>query len=120
MVNEVKAGQSIPVKFSLGGDLGLNILAAGYPASQQIACNNSAPISAVEETTTANQGLTYSGGQYNYVWKTQKSWAGTCRKFVLRLTDGTDHIASSSSSKLSTGCCASLRPCCIDIRPSTV
>ena len=48
-----------------------------------------------EETTTANQGLTYdaASGQYTYVWKTQKSWAGTCRQFTLRLTDGTDHIA---------------------------
>jgi hypothetical protein len=45
--------------------------------------------------TTANQGLTYdaASGKYNYVWKTQKSWGGTCRQFTLRLTDGTDHIA---------------------------
>ncbi len=30
-VNEVHAGQSIPIQFSLGGDQGLNILAAGVP-----------------------------------------------------------------------------------------
>ncbi|MFN8493559.1 MAG: PxKF domain-containing protein [Caldilineaceae bacterium] len=95
-LNTVKAGQGIPVKFSLGGNQGLNILAAGSPASQQIACDNAAPLAPIEETTTANSGLTYdaSSGQYNYVWKTEKSWAGTCRQFVLRLTDGANHLAN--------------------------
>ena len=37
------------------------------------------------ETATANQ--------YRYVWKTDKSWAGACRKFSLGLTDGTTHVA---------------------------
>jgi hypothetical protein len=27
------------------------------------------------------------------VWKTSKAWAGTCRKFVLTLADGTVHSA---------------------------
>ncbi|MBK9710387.1 MAG: PqqD family protein [Kouleothrix sp.] len=95
VVNQVKAGQSIPVKFSLGGNRGLNIIASGYPASQQIVLSSNAPIDAIEQTSTANQGLTYdaASGQYTYVWKTQKSWAGTSRRFTLRLTDGTDHIA---------------------------
>lgn len=94
-LNQVKADQSIPVKFSLGGNQGLNIFAAGYPASQQISCSSSAPIDVIEETTTANQGLTYdaASGQYTYVWKTNKSWAGACRQFTLRLADGSSHIA---------------------------
>lgn len=94
-LNEVKAGRSIPVKFSLGGNQGLNIIAAGYPVSQQVACNGNLPVDVIEQTTTANQGLTYdaASGQYNYVWKTQSSWAGTCRQFTLRLTDGTEHVA---------------------------
>jgi extracellular elastinolytic metalloproteinase len=28
------------------------------------------------------------------VWKTQKAWAGTCRQLIIRLDDGTDHIAN--------------------------
>ncbi|MCY7348902.1 MAG: PxKF domain-containing protein, partial [Pyrinomonadaceae bacterium] len=32
-VNIVNAGQSIPIKFSLSGYQGLNIVAAGYPIS---------------------------------------------------------------------------------------
>ena len=93
--NQVKAGQGIPVKFSLGGNYGLGILAAGSPSSQQVACNAGATVDPIEATTTSNSGLTYdaAGGQYTYVWKTDKAWAGTCRQFNLRLTDGTTHSA---------------------------
>jgi hypothetical protein len=95
-VNQMKAGRAVPVKFSLGGNLGLNILAPGYPQSQQIACPTSATIAPAEETTTSGKStLTYDSGkkQYVYIWKTEKSWAGTCRQFTLRLIDGYDHIA---------------------------
>jgi hypothetical protein len=38
-------------------------------------------------------GLRGDGSKYTYVWKTDRSWAGTCRKFVLTLSDGTTHEA---------------------------
>jgi hypothetical protein len=96
VVNSVKAGQAIPVKFSLGGDRGLGIIASGFPVSYTIPCDGSAPVSPIEETTGSPSGLSYNAatGQYTYVWKTEKSWAGSCRQFKLRLTDGTDHIAN--------------------------
>ena len=50
----------------------------------------------VDQTVTAgSSSLSYdtTTGQYTYVWKTQKSWAGSCRQFTLRLSDGADHIA---------------------------
>ncbi|MEZ4732259.1 MAG: PqqD family peptide modification chaperone [Caldilineaceae bacterium] len=90
VVNEVKAGRSIPVKFSLNGDHGLNIIASGYPISYPVACGGGYvdPIGD-SETTTSPSGLSYdaSSDQYTYVWKTDKSWAGSCRTFQLRLTD---------------------------------
>ncbi|HYF26288.1 MAG TPA: PxKF domain-containing protein [Baekduia sp.] len=94
-VNILKAGMSVPVKFSLGADLGLAILAVGSPSAQPVACDTSAPVDAVEETTTTNQGLTYDpfADQYVYVWKTSKSWAGQCRRLALKLTDETVHEA---------------------------
>ena len=52
-VNLAKAGSSIPVKFSLGGDKGLAIFAAGYPKSVVITCSSSAPVDAIESTVTA-------------------------------------------------------------------
>jgi hypothetical protein len=97
VLNTVKTGQAIPVRFSLGGDQGLDIFAAGYPKVQQIACDSSAPGDAIEETVTSgNSGLQYdpTTNTYTYVWKTQKSWAGTCRQLIVRLTDGTEHVAS--------------------------
>ena len=96
-LNTVKAGQAIPVKFSLGGNKGLNIFAAGYPKSEKIACDTAAPLDDIEQTVTAgNSSLSYSAGndQYNYVWKTEKSWAGTCRQLVVKLIDGTVHQAN--------------------------
>jgi predicted extracellular nuclease len=97
VVNSVKAGQAIPVKFSLGGYKGLNIFVTGYPLSQRISCNTSAPLADIEETLTAgNSSLSYSAGddRYNYVWKTEKSWAGQCRQLVVKLVDGTYHYAN--------------------------
>lgn len=92
-INTVKAGQSIPVKFSLGGYQGMSIFAAGYPLSGIVPCTSTAPLDAIEETVTAGAStLTYDAGsdQYHYVWKTQKSWqVGTCRQLVLRFIDGT-------------------------------
>jgi probable HAF family extracellular repeat protein len=95
--NQVTAGQAIPVKFSLSGNQGLSIFAAGYPLSQAIACSSGMPIVDIEQTVTAgSSSLSYDAGtdQYIYVWKTDKAWAGTCRQLVVRLNDGTNHKAS--------------------------
>ncbi|MFN8595272.1 MAG: ExeM/NucH family extracellular endonuclease [Anaerolineae bacterium] len=96
-LNSVKAGQAIPVKFSLGGNKGLNIFAAGYPLSTKIACGNGALLDDIEQTDTAGaSGLSYDPGtgQYHYVWKTDKSWTSTCRQLVVKLVDGTTHVAN--------------------------
>ena len=93
--NSVKAGQAIPVKFSLNGNHSLAIFAAGYPASGTFPCSGGAE-DQIEETVTAGQSsLTYdaSSGRYHYVWKTEKSWANSCRRLVVKLNDGTLHYA---------------------------
>lgn len=95
--NSVKAGSAIPVKFSLGGNQGLNIFASGYPKSQQINCSDSAPVDAIEETINpGSNSLSYDAAsdRYNYVWKTNKTWAGTCRQLVVRFTEGTERTAN--------------------------
>lgn len=96
-INTMKAGAGVPVKFSLGGDKGLDILAAGFPSSRQVVCDGSVSASPVEETLSAGtSSLQYDAAsmQYSYVWKTQKEWANTCRQFELRLKDGTSQKAS--------------------------
>ena len=96
LVNIVTAGQAVPVKFSLTGYQGLNIIAAGYPTSSPIPCEASEPGSTVDETVNAGgSSLSYDAttDRYSYVWKTNKAWKGTCRMFVLKLDDGTEHLA---------------------------
>jgi hypothetical protein len=91
-LNKKNAGANVPVKFSLGGDHSLGILETGYPVSQQIDCTTKAPIGPTEPTNS-NSGLTFGNGKYHYNWKTLKAWEGTCRQLIVRLDDGTDHIA---------------------------
>ena len=95
--NSAKAGQSIPIKFSLSGNQGLSIIAAGYPKVTSVNCTSSAVVDPLEEyaAATANGGLNYdaTADQYNYVWKTQSTYANKCFKFDLTLKDGTSHVA---------------------------
>jgi predicted extracellular nuclease len=95
-LNEAKAGSGIPAKFSLNGDQGLEIFADGYPLSIPIPCPTGANPDGVEETVNAGgSSLSYDPDtdQYIYVWKTNKSWANTCRRLIVTLEDGSVHYA---------------------------
>jgi hypothetical protein len=92
-LNVAKAGSAIPVKFSLGGNQGLNIFQAGYPRMIPIACNGSLPTDPIEQTVTAGgSSLQYdsTADQYTYVWKTPSTATG-CVQFDLGLNDGSSH-----------------------------
>jgi hypothetical protein len=93
VVNVANAGRSIPIKFSLGGNQGLGIFGQGYPQVTLRACASGA--SDAIESYSEGSGLSYDPGsqQYTFVWKTQKSWAGKCGRFVMPLADGTAHTA---------------------------
>jgi len=96
-LNHAKTGGSMQVKFSLGGNRGLAILAAGSPSSQPISCGTSAPVvTALMAPTGAASSLSYNArtDAYTYDWKTDKSWAGTCRQLSMKLVDGTEHAAN--------------------------
>jgi len=105
-MNGVKAGSSVPVKFKLGGYQGLDVLAAGYPKAATIPCGN-VPIDPVAESelisaySTNTNGLTYDilSGEYSYIWKTDKSWAGSCRQLVVKLVDGEPRFVNFKSLK---------------------
>lgn len=94
--NSLKAGAAVPVKFSLAGDQGLSILAAGYPVSQPVACSSASAFDPVDETITAgNSSLSYdaTSDTYTYVWKTDKNWVGTCRALTVTFIDGMQYLA---------------------------
>ena len=83
--------------FRLGGDRGLDVL-EGTPASRQIDCETKEPIGAFEPAETPGfSSLHYQRGteRYNYPWKPPKGndYAGTCREFVLTLSNGSSHSA---------------------------
>lgn len=95
-LNQVRAGSAIPIKFSLNGNMGLNIFKEGYPKSVTTICDQASYVDALEMTFTAGgSSLNYDPitNQYNYVWKTEKSWTG-CRQLIVKLNDGTTHYAN--------------------------
>jgi hypothetical protein len=82
-LNFVKAGASVPVEFQLGGDQGLDIVAAGSLTSRQIVCQTNAVLDPITATETAGGGsLSYdtTTQTYTYVWKTEKGRSNSCRE----------------------------------------
>jgi hypothetical protein len=62
-----------------------------------MSCVTGQSLDPVEEVDAPGQsGLSYSAGadEYHYVWKTEKAWAGTCRRLSVTLVDGTVHTAT--------------------------
>ncbi len=96
--NQASAGQSVPVKFSLGANRGLNIFVGGAPKIRSIACPNAATtLAPIEVYTTSTSVLQYdaTSNTYTYVWKTSKTLAGGCYQFQLGVFDGpTDPVAN--------------------------
>ena len=97
LVNTIRAGQTVPVKFSLGGDHGLDVLLGGMATSTAIGCGTGAAVDLVELTVSNPGGsqFTYDPltATYQFNWKTEKSWSGSCRRLLVRLDDGTLHTA---------------------------
>ena len=95
IVNVVTAGRSVPIKFTLGGDRGLDIFRSGFPRFVVEACDARDVQDVIETTTDEPGGLTFDAltGQYNYVWKTSKGYAGRCGRLELGLRDGSEHSA---------------------------
>ena len=95
-LNKVKAGSSIPVKFKLGGNHGLDIIDSGFPASAPINCDQTQTLGENEQTITAgSSGLSFNdtSGLYTYIWKTEKKWSNTCRQLIIKFVDGTMKFA---------------------------
>ena len=98
LVNAAKAGQAIPVRWHLEAADGTPV---SDPASFTSLTSQSAggacagqPSDAIE-TYTGGSGLQYLGnGNWQFNWKTPKSYAGQCRTMTLTLTDNSTHPAT--------------------------
>lgn len=97
VVNALKAGQAVPVKFSLGGDHGLDVLLNGTAHSVPIPCSATDVVDPVESVVTLTGATVFSydpaTAKYQFNWKTEKGWAGSCRRLLVRLDDGSTHTA---------------------------
>jgi Tol biopolymer transport system component len=89
VLNDANGGSSIPVKFSLTGFHGLDVLAQGYPQSQPIDCTTGAPTGAATPTSRLSFAYDPLADQYIYTWNTDVAWNGTCRQLIVQLDDGT-------------------------------
>jgi uncharacterized membrane protein len=93
VLNAVKAGATVPVRFSLGGNQGTSIFAFGYPQVTSIPCPARAVVDQIEQTTTSKSKLTYDprSGYYTYGWRSPQSPG--CVRLDLKFADGTDRYA---------------------------
>jgi extracellular elastinolytic metalloproteinase len=93
-INDANAGSTVPTKFTLSEQGGAPDLAAVF-ASRQVDCTTLAPSGGfVPAQTPGSRELESSGDSYHFNWKTEASWAGTCRQLVIRLQDVTDPVAT--------------------------
>jgi len=94
LINTAKAGQVVPAKWRLTDFNGLPIENAESFAgfySYPIDCESTkhSPHDAVEEQAPGNSGLQYTGnGEWQYNWKTPKSYWGTCRAMYVEFNSG--------------------------------
>lgn len=88
-VSTLKAGDDVPVKFSLNGYEGPDVFAA--PPAWRPGCPS---LSA--DSSRALGTLSYKAAvdRYVFLWKTDASWAGSCRELMVALGDGTVRRAS--------------------------
>lgn len=99
IVNKAKAGQAIPIKWALKDAAG-NYLsdvntATAYGYGDLPSCAGTT--SSIDEYVNAGStSLRYdsSANQFILNSKSDSSWAGTCKMFVLKLLDGTTHLAT--------------------------
>jgi hypothetical protein len=94
-INRWIAGEVVPVRFSLGGYRGLDVLAPGYPQVAEVDCGEG------EQPTTGRparsvwwqKGLRFKHRSYVFMWRTERDWTRDCRQFLLKLNDGSVHRA---------------------------
>ena len=90
IINQVKAGSSVPVKFTFCPNGDLAIFASGSPSSASHVCGTG-PIDPVPLTVATSGPLLKfdpATGRYQFNWNTDKTWTGQCRKLTLTFKDG--------------------------------
>jgi len=87
-IDTAKAGDSVPLKFSLRGNQGLGVVTR--TTWQPVSC---ADWTALGDSTAGQGKLSYGAASDRYldVVATDSNWKGSCRTLDLELADGTHH-----------------------------
>jgi hypothetical protein len=96
--NTVKAGQTVPLKWQLTdghGNYVSSLLAITALETAAMACGGGAENAIPDADTSGSSGLRYDpeANQYIFTFQTDKAWSGTCRQFLLSLSDGASYSA---------------------------
>jgi hypothetical protein len=92
--NQVKAGNTVAVRFSLAGDRGLGVLdAATPPHADLVPCDGGRKNNIKTQPPAGTTGLSYDPvtGEYTWAFVTDSTWKGDCRILTIPLADATDH-----------------------------
>jgi predicted extracellular nuclease len=92
-INAAKAGSVVALRFSLGGDFGLDVL---WETPQVFSCGDWPLGTSSDALTPGKAGLSYNSvtDEYVFKWKTARSWPDSCRTVVMTFDDGTYRSAS--------------------------
>lgn len=96
VLNVVKAGRSVPLKWRLTDASGAPVLGltTAHVTVTSLSCSAGVSDDLVEETTAGGSGLQNLGdGWYQLNWKTPTSYAGSCKTMRLDLGEGLVHTA---------------------------
>jgi hypothetical protein len=91
--NSAHAGSVVPIKFSLSGYQDATPFTV---ESAPIACDSGQPLGAPETALSPGaSGVQYDSttDQYQFNWKTDAGWAGTCRQLIVTTNDNVAHGA---------------------------
>jgi hypothetical protein len=104
-LNDVIAGDAVPLRFTADGNTGLDVLFSNSPYSRMVDCDTLATVDPdspfitprpypVAAVNPGSSNLSVSAqGRFNYPWLTSADWAGTCREMVMTRDDGRQHRA---------------------------
>ena len=96
VLNKATAGQTIPLKFRVTDAQGQPVTTLTTAAARvtSLVCPLGVPADAIEEYSAGSTGLQNLGdGNYQYNWKTPKSYSKSCKTLHLTLGDEIDHTA---------------------------
>jgi hypothetical protein len=96
VLNQVKAGQGIPIKWRVLDAAGAPVtsLSSATITASGMSCALGGGLDQIEETTAAAVGLHNLGnGYYELVWKSPKTYASSCRTLHVDIGDGVLHDA---------------------------